>query len=310
MNNTITGIIFNVQRFSLHDGPGIRTTVFLKGCPLDCLWCHNPESKKIQPQLAWTENRCIGCGRCEEVCEHSVHIHEQNEQGQFIKKVLFEKCVSCGKCTEVCPNTALEIMGKQVTPETVLDEVARDIPFYKNSGGGMTLSGGEAAMQPEFALELLRGAKERGIHTAIETAGFINWDVFERFLPYLDMVLYDSKQMDPQKHKEYIGQSNELIHENLRRFCQADKTVEVVVRTPVIPGYNDDAENFKKLADFLLTMERIPRVEVLPYNPLAGSKHPRLGIEYIPQVDEKNGTKPEILCQILTDKGIRAKVMS
>jgi len=298
------GVIFNTQRFSLHDGPGIRTTVFLKGCPLDCAWCHNPESKKVKPQLAWAETRCIGCGLCEKVCEQGVHSH--NETG---KLVAFDKCVACGACVEACPSMALEMMGKTVTSEEVMEEVIRDLPFYTSSGGGMTLSGGEPAMQPEFASALLHAAKEQGIHTAMETAGHIDWRVYERFLPDLDMVLYDSKQMDSDRHKAYTGQPNTKIHENLRKFCAADKTVEVIVRTPVIPGYNDDRENFEKLAAFLLTMERVPAVQVLPYNPLAGSKHPRLGMVYTPEVDEKAGNSPELLCGILQEHGISAKVV-
>ena len=332
------GTIFNIQRFSLHDGPGIRTTVFLKGCPLNCLWCHNPESKSIRPQLAWARNRCVGCGRCDAVCENEVHghdeavcensVHEHDKEvcengvhrhdemiceneghGHAARKtVAFEKCITCGKCVEVCPTMALEIMGRRVSAEEVMDEVLRDIPFYTSSGGGMTLSGGEPAMQPEFAAELLCRAKSAGIHTAIETAGHIDWSVYERFLPYLDLVLFDSKQMNAELHQKYTGQSNKKIHENLRNFCGADKNVEVIVRTPVIPGYNDDRENFAALAEFLKSMERVPKVELLPYNTLAGSKHPRLGMVYELEVDEKGGTAPAKLCRILLESGIDAIV--
>ena len=298
------GIIFNIQRFSLHDGPGIRTTVFLKGCSLDCLWCHNPESKRMAPQLAWMQSRCVGCGLCETVCTSGVHGH-----GDAGKTVDFEKCVGCGECVAACPSAALEMMGKWVTPEEVLEEVERDMPFYVNSGGGMTLSGGEPAMQPEFAAHLLREAKKRGIQTAMETAGHMPWQVYRQFLQDLDLVLFDSKQMDSTLHKAYTGQPNTLIHENLRNFCRADCPVAVIVRTPVIPGYNDDPENFKKLAAFIHTLERTPSVQVLPYNPLAGSKHPRLGMVYTPQVNEKPENTPENLCQILQSAGICAEVM-
>ena len=298
------GIIFNIQRFSLHDGPGIRTTVFLKGCPLDCLWCHNPESKRKKPQLAFSDNLCIGCGNCEKVCKQAVHSHDEN--GKIIH---FDACIACGTCTEACPTGALEIMGKKVSSEEVVEEIVRDIPFYGSSGGGVTISGGEPALQPEFAAAVLKGAREHQIHTAIETAGYVSWDAYEKIIPYLDMVLFDSKQMDDEKHRAYVGQSNQKIHENLRRFCEADKTVEVVVRTPVIPGYNDQPENFRALAAFLHTMERVPRVEVLPYNPLAGSKHPRLGMIYEPDVEESDGTAPEELCRILTEQNITARVV-
>lgn len=297
------GIIFNIQRFSIHDGPGIRTTVFLKGCPLDCVWCHNPESKRGTPQLSWAASRCIGCRRCEAVCANGVHVY--GEQG---KAVLFDQCKVCGACVEACPAAALEIMGREVSAEEVMEEVKSDLPFYENSGGGMTLSGGEPAMQSTFAEELLRQAKEAGIHTAIETAGYIDWKVYERLLPYLDLILFDSKQMDPEKHRRYTGKSNEKIHENLRRLCGKEKTVEVIVRTPVIPGYNDEKENFQALAAFLNSLERIPRVELLPYNTLAGSKHPRLGLVYTPEVDENAGVSPQELCLILQDAGIHAKI--
>lgn len=298
------GVIFNIQRFSLHDGPGIRTTVFLKGCPLDCLWCHNPESKRMAPQLAWMQSRCVECGRCEAVCPAGVHGHTQAG-----KTVAYEKCVGCGACVAACPGAALEMMGKWISPEEVIEEVERDMPFYISSGGGMTLSGGEPAMQPEFAAQLLREAKKRGIHTAMETAGHIPWQVYQTFLQDLDLVLFDSKQMDSALHRRFTGQPNTRIHENLQNFCRADCPVEVIVRTPVIPGYTDDLENFKKLAAFLHTLERTPAVQVLPYNPLAGSKHPRLGLVYTPQVNEKDANTPERLCQILKSAGICAEVM-
>lgn len=297
------GLVFNIQRFSLHDGPGIRTTVFLKGCPLDCLWCHNPESKRMAPQLSWMQSRCVNCGICETVCDLGVH-----SRGEDGKTVDFEKCVSCGKCVSACPNAALEIMGKWMTPEEVLDVVERDMPFYANSGG-MTVSGGEPAMQPEFTAALLREAKKRGIHTAMETAGHMPWRVYRQFLQDLDMVLFDSKQMDSALHQAYTGQPNGCIHENLRNFCRADCPVEVIVRTPVIPGYNDDFANFHKLAAFLHTLERIPSVQVLPYNPLAGSKHPQLGLSYTAQVKEKDANTPEQLCRILQSAGICAEVI-
>lgn len=299
-----SGVIFNIQRFSLHDGPGIRTTVFLKGCPLNCAWCHNPESKRLKPQLAWAEGRCLRCGLCETVCEQGVHRHDEHG-----KTVDFSKCTACGKCVDVCPSMALEMMGRIVSAQEVLDEVVRDMPFYKSSGGGMTLSGGEPAMQAEFAAALLHGAKELGMQTAIETAGHIEWHVYERLLPDLDLVLIDSKQMDSERHQRYTGQPNTKILENIRSFCKAEQSVEVIVRTPVIPGYNDEPENFEKLAGFLLSLERIPKVEVLPYNPLAGSKHPRLGMVYTPEVDEKNGNSPDLLCNILQERGISARVI-
>lgn len=300
----IQGTIFNIQRFSLHDGPGIRTTVFLKGCPLDCAWCHNPESKKAVPQLAFSLTHCIGCRRCAAVCENNAHVFEEND-----RRVRFDACAACGKCIEVCPTGAVEIFGRRETAENIWQEAARDIPFYETSGGGLTVSGGEPAMQAKFTAEILRLAKAGGVHTAIETAGHAPWSAYEAMLPHLDMVLFDIKQMNTALHKAYTGQDNFLIHENLTRLCKADQKAEIVVRTPVIPGYNDDAANFEQLAEFLLGMERIPRVEILPYNPLAGSKHPRLGMKYTPEIEENSGNKPESLQLILENRGLNAKVM-
>lgn len=222
----------------------------------------------------------------------------------------FASCVGCGACADACPTTALELLGKTMTAEEVLEEVVKDKAFYAHSGGGLTLSGGEPAMQPEFALAVLRGAKEAGIHTAIETAGHIDWKVYESFLPWLDMVLFDIKHMDPEKHKVLTGQDNIKIHGNLRQLTKADKKVEVIVRTPVIPGCNDDPESFAALADFLHSLDRMPTVNVLPYNPLAGSKHPRIGMEYgLEGTKEEDGVSPDTLCAQLCAAGIDAKVL-
>ncbi len=295
------GTIFNIQRFSLHDGPGIRTTVFFKGCNLKCLWCHNPESKGYSPQLAFAANKCIGCLKCEEVCIHGGHSHDD------LKRVNYKNCVACKKCAEICPAGALEIMGRKITAEEAVKEAKKDLAFYSN-GGGITLSGGEPAMQPEFALEILRLSKEEGMHTAMETAGHIPWKIYESFLPYLDMVLFDIKQMDSKKHCEYTSKGNELIHENLKNFCRADNSVEVIVRLPVIPGFNNETENFLALAKFLKTLERVPKVEILPYNPLAGAKHPRIGESYGLEIDQKSGNSPEEIVKLLAENGIEAKI--
>lgn len=297
------GTIYNIQRFSLHDGPGIRTTVFLKGCPLRCQWCHNPESQSTVPQLSLFAERCIGCGRCMSLCD--AHVLENNQH-----VIRYDACRGCGKCATACPAAALEIFGREATAQEIVEEAARDLPFYQTSGGGLTISGGEPTMQPDFAAEILTLAKARQIHTAMESCGHTAFSVLEKLLPHLDMILYDVKQMDSQLHKNYTGQDNELILSNLRRLCGKDQTVEVVVRTPVIPGFNDQKENFAALRDFLLTLERIPRVEVLPYNPLAGSKYPRLGMTYTPgELHEEDGTSPAALCDILLDAHIQAKVM-
>lgn len=297
------GIIYNIQRFSLHDGPGIRTTVFLKGCPLRCAWCHNPESQRIRPQLSLFESRCLRCGQCFALCP----CHQLADGAHTVD---FQACTACGRCVDGCAAGALEILGRETTAAEAAEEALRDLPFYQTSGGGVTLSGGEPTMQADFAAELLARVRAAGVHTALETCGHAPWASFGKLLPHLDMILYDVKQMDGDKHKAYTGVDNGLILDNLRRLCSRDVQAEIVVRTPVIPGYNDQPENFAALADFLKGMERIPRVELLPYNELAGSKYPRLGMTYSPgEVREEDGTPPDALCALLTVEGISAQVM-
>lgn len=297
------GIIYNIQRFSLHDGPGIRTTVFLKGCPLRCAWCHNPESQRIRPQLSLFESRCLRCGQCFALCP----CHQLADGAHTVD---FQACTACGRCVDGCAAGALEILGRETTAAEAAEEALRDLPFYQTSGGGVTLSGGEPTMQADFAAELLARVRAAGVHTALETCGHAPWTSFGRLLPHLDMILYDVKQMDGDKHKAYTGVDNGLILDNLRRLCSRDVQAEIVVRTPVIPGYNDQPEDFAALADFLKGMERIPRVELLPYNELAGSKYPRLGMTYSPgEVREEDGTPPDALCALLTGEGISAQVM-
>jgi len=297
------GTIYNIQRFSLHDGPGIRTTVFMKGCPLRCEWCHNPESQKVRPQISLFVERCLACGRCMAVCDR--HSFEDG-----IHRIDHGACEGCGRCVEQCPADAMELLGREASVEEIIEEVERDSAFYSTSGGGMTVSGGEPTMQTAFAAQILAAAKAKGIHTAIETCGYAPWSAYEQLLPYTDMFLYDVKQMDSELHKEYTGVDNSRILENLSNLCMNAVDAEIVVRTPVIPGYNDQPENFRSLASFLLKLERLPRVEVLPYNPLAGSKYSRLGMEYIPgNLDETDGTSPDALCEILKEFGIEAIVM-
>ena len=298
------GIIYNIQRFSLHDGPGVRTTVFLKGCPLRCVWCHNPESQRIRPQLSLFDARCLRCGECLTVCEcHRV--------ADGVHTVDFAACGACGRCASHCAAGALEMLGQETSADEAAQEALRDLPFYETSGGGVTLSGGEPTMQAEFAAEILRQVRAGGAHTALETCGHAPWRSFERLLPHLDMVLYDVKQMDAEKHRAYTGVDNTLILDNLRRLCSRDVRAEIVVRTPVIPGYNDQPENFAALADFLRGLERTPRVELLPYNELAGSKYPRLGMTYTPgEMKGEDGTPPEALCAILQSAGLAARVMA
>lgn len=264
-------IVFDIQKFSLHDGPGIRTTVFLKGCPLRCVWCHNPESWRAEPELLFTSAKCTGCRRCAEVCPAGVHTFAVDGRHKLDRAA----CVRCGKCVELCPAEALELCGRLLSVEEVMTEVRKDRVFYENSGGGMTLSGGEPMMRPEFTFILLDAAKKEGIHTALESCGFAPREEFERILPVTDLFLFDIKTMDEAKHLRLTGRDNRLILSNLEFLSGAG--AEIVLRCPLVPGLND---TFGELAGIGELAERLPAVREIqlePYHPLGVSKSERLG---------------------------------
>ena len=268
-----SGTIFDIKRFAVHDGPGIRTTVFFKGCPLRCLWCHNPESIKIQRQIVFFENKCIGCGECFKRCPNGAV--EATPEG---RKYHRDKCTLCGTCVEYCYAEATVMQGKIVSVEEVIEEVKKDIPFYENSGGGVTLSGGEPTMQSEFCIAILRESQKACMHTTLDTSGYVKWETLSRILEYVDLVLYDLKHMDPAKHKEYTGLSNELILSNLRKLDELDIPIEI--RMPMIPGLNDSADDLSAASQFLSEMKNIQRVKLLPYHRLGEGKYERLDMEY------------------------------
>jgi len=269
----IVGCVFNIERFAIRDGPGIRTTVFLKGCPLRCLWCANPESISPVPQLFYFENLCTRCYRCVEACPNKATTKTQDGAIKIDRSL----CKACGKCVEVCPNKAREISGKPMTVEQVLEEVKKDALFYQNSGGGVTVSGGEPTLQPDFLWHLLQRCQESGIHTTLDTSGFVKPEILRRVLEHTDLVLYDIKHMDPAKHKELTGVDNRLILENARMIAAMGKPM--IIRVPLIPGHNDSKENLKALAEFMLSLG-LKRVDLLPYHSLGKIKYYRLGMEY------------------------------
>lgn len=266
-------MIFNIQKFCVNDGPGIRTTVFFKGCPLRCLWCHNPESHSFKKELSLDVSKCTLCGTCEKLCPNGCH---RLTDGQHL--FYRDRCVSCGKCTEsYCGN--LEIIGKEESADDIIAEVLQDRDFYATSGGGLTLSGGEPMSDPEFAYELLSKAKQNGIGTCMETCGFAPLEKYLRIRELVDIFLWDVKETDPEKHMEFTGVSNELILNNLRVLDGLGSVF--VLRCPIIPGYNDRDDHFRGIADLASSLSNVQRIEVEPYHPLGEKKLPKLGKENV-----------------------------
>ena len=266
------GYIFNIQRFSIHDGPGIRTTVFFKGCPLSCWWCHNPEGQTLQRELLVFNNRCIGCGNCVKVCETNA-ITLKNGKAELNRK----KCNLCGKCVDNCPTRGLEFVGKLVTDVWLLKELKKDIIFFDQSGGGVTISGGEPLMQFEFLLSIVKLLNKEGIHVTVDTSGYTKWDKLSQLVPYVDLFLYDIKLINDEKHKKYIGVSNEIILKNLEKLV--DEKTKIAPRIPLIPGVNDDIEDIKQFAEFLANLG-FNSVNILPYHDFGREKYIRAGKDY------------------------------
>jgi len=270
----LTGIIFNVQRFSTEDGPGIRTTVFFKGCPLRCAWCHNPEGLSPRPELMWYDVRCIGARDCLRACP--VDALELTPQGMRIDR---ERCDACGACVQACPAAALEVIGRAWTPEELSAEVQKDAVFFETSGGGVTFSGGEPMMQADFILELGRLCREAGLHVALDTCGAAPWARYEQVLPLVDLVLYDLKIFDADRHRAAAGMDNARILENARRTAAAG--VPMWIRTPIIPSYTADAANIAALAEFIAAeLPAVQRWDLLAYTNLGGPKYRRLDRPY------------------------------
>jgi pyruvate formate lyase activating enzyme len=268
-----TGIVFDVSRFALHDGPGIRTTVFFKGCPLRCQWCQNPESQAGPVELFYVAERCAHCLQCVDICpEKAVSFTAAGV------RTVNERCTLCGECARVCAAGATLLAGKRRSVGELVERVLRDRPFFRKSGGGVTLSGGEALAQAPFAAELLAACHAEGIHTALDTTGYAAWEKLEALLPHVDLVLLDLKVMDAAQHRRLTGVDNAVILENARRL--AETGVALTIRIPVIPGLNDDEENLAATAAFLKGLPSRGTVELLPYNRLAESKYQRFGRQY------------------------------
>lgn len=291
MNDTKTlgptsGLIFNIMRYSTKDGPGLRTTVFLKGCPLTCRWCHNPESQRLVPEVVFRSNRCIRCESCGEVCPNQ---GLELPEGQPL--VHLERCTACGACVEVCPTQARDIIGRSMTVADVMSEIMKDRPFYEESGGGVTFSGGEPLMQVDFLNEILKECRAQDVHTAVDTCGAVPWAFFERLLGEVNLFLYDLKIMDDDLHQKWTGVSNRLILENLARL--AGSGANIWVRIPIIPGATDDLANIKKIGLFLEKLGTVPYIELLPYHDTGRDKYRLLHRPYM-ITDSHSPARPDL----------------
>lgn len=296
------GLIFNIQRFSVNDGPGLRTIVFLKGCPLDCLWCSNPESKHPYEELMFNNKNCIGCHNCENICEYDA-IDFNNSY-----RINKEKCINCNKCVDVCYSDALVNMGQHKTIKEVLEIVKKDFVQFRRSGGGVTLSGGEPLMQPKFSKELLKGCKESLINTAIETTAFAESSAINEVFPWVDLALIDIKNIDDEKHKKYVGQSNKKILENIKlidNLCN-----KIIIRVPIIPNFNCDEDSIRDIARFAKNLNSLLEIHILPYHRLGVNKYECLGIDYKMPENISSPTKEtmEKLKNIVEEEGIKCNI--
>lgn len=279
-NSKRESYIFNIQHYSLHDGPGIRTIVFLKGCPMRCRWCCNPESQRYEQEISYVENKCLGrksCGLCAQIYKDGIEFREKSEQDSAV--INMEQCRNHLALAEICPARAIKKEGEVYLAEELLDIVERDVVFYGHGDGGLTVSGGEPLTHPDLLLPLLRGARQRRIHTAIETCGYADYDVLQKAAPYLDYILYDIKSMDSEKHLTYTGKKNNVILHNFERLCEEFPELPKKVRTPVIPGFNDTVDDIKRILDFIRNKPNVS-YEPLPYHSFGKGKYKALGREY------------------------------
>jgi pyruvate formate lyase activating enzyme len=295
------GTIFNIQKYCIHDGPGIRTTVFLKGCPLNCWWCHNPESQLSKPEIMFWSSRCKQCGFCIKRCPQ-----EAIEIVDGVLKTDKEKCILCGKCTDFCPYNAREIAGKEFSVHELMKEIKKDIVFYEESGGGVTFSGGEPMCQIHFLNDLLDACNNKEIHTAVDTCGYTSWDNYKMIADKVDLFLFDIKHMNSEMHKKYTGVPNELILDNIKKLSDLGKNI--FIRMPIIPGVNDDKKNSLQAIEFLNKL-KIQQVNLLPYHKIGMDKYKRMNKKYmVSDVSEPSNEKMTEISEIFSKAGIKVKI--
>ena len=298
-----TAHVSNIQRFCVHDGPGIRTVVFLLGCPLRCRWCQNPETLAREPVLMFNGQKCVGCAACAEACAQKATFRNPDGTIRFDRS----RCTTCGRCVVSCYYRARELSGQPYAVRSLLEEIAKDRVVFRNSGGGVTLSGGEPLVHPGFVSELLRGCRNQGIHTAIETCGAVSWGNFERVLPFTDLFLYDLKLIDPEKHERWTGVGNRAILENARSLAGAGQ--RLIVRVPLIREVNDGDEEFLAIARFAAGLRNVDELHILPFHQVGSSKYALVGKEYDMQdVPEDNHQRIARCKQIAEEQGLRVSV--
>jgi pyruvate formate lyase activating enzyme len=299
----IKGLVFNIQRFSLNDGPGIRTTVFLKGCPIRCPWCHNPEGLAAVKEVNFISSKCILCKKCIEVCPSNARFLHKN-QIIYIRS----NCTSCGSCIDICNTGASIWIGKIMTVRKVIKEVIKDVVFYNRSGGGVTFSGGEPTSQFIFLKELLKEAKNKNIETALDTSGYLSWENFNEILPYTDIFLFDLKILDNKKHEEILGIDNNLILNNLKNLAELS-IKRIIIRVPIIPCVNNSFEEIEKIAEFISTLKNIELTELVPYHPLGLGKYEALGKENIfNNIEPLKKRDLKLIEKVFLDKSINIRI--